>query len=137
MKVKFEKFSNGELNIPLIYFFVFTFLFIAGFIYIKMGFFPPMKCEFKEITGYPCPTCGSTRLFISIYNLNIVQALKYNPFVFVSGTLLYLWSLTGFIPIFFKKKLSFKITDKEKKITIISIAILFLINWIYLISNGI
>ncbi len=137
MKLKLEKFKKGELNIPLIYFLIFSFLFTAGYIFVKMGYLPPYECQFKKFTGYPCPTCGSTRLVLSIYNFDIASAFKYNPFIFLSGIILALWSLTGFLPIFFKKKIVIELNNKEKKILIILIGILFTLNWIYLILVGI
>jgi len=51
-------------------------------------------CYFKTITGLPCPGCGLTRAFISLYKGNMLEAFMYHP----------LWLLVpvvGFV-IFFK-----------------------------------
>lgn len=129
--------KKGDLNVPLIYFLVLTASFIGGFVIYKLGALPPLKCQFKEFTGYPCPTCGTTRLILSLYNLDIVSAFKFNPFMFLFGVILGLWTLTGFFPIFLKKKLVFEISVKEKKILVIVVTILFLLNWAYLVWAGI
>lgn len=39
-------------------------------------------CPAVILTGYPCPGCGMTRAFISLFRGNIGQAMKWNPMVF-------------------------------------------------------
>lgn len=47
----------------------------------EVNFFPP--CFFREITGFYCPGCGSTRAIHSLLNLNIKQAFRYNMLMFI------------------------------------------------------
>ena len=137
MVFRLEEYKKGEINIPLIYFLVIGFAAIGGFVIVKLGMLPPMKCHFKEFTGYPCPTCGTTRLMLALYNFHFIEAFKYNPFMFIFGVILGLWSMTGFLPLLIKKKLVISISQKEKKVLIIVLAILFFANWVYLILAGI
>ncbi len=37
-----------------------------------------VPCFFKYLTSIPCPGCGLTRSFISILNLDLISAIKYN-----------------------------------------------------------
>lgn len=37
-----------------------------------------IPCFFKYLTNIPCPGCGLTRSFISILNLDLISAIKYN-----------------------------------------------------------
>ncbi len=137
MKIKFKDSERGDLNIPLIYFIVFGTAAIGGLVFFKLGFFPMLPCHFKEFTGHPCPTCGTTRLVLALYRFDLKSAFFYNPFVFVSGVIFGLWALTGFFPVFFRKKLVISFSSFEKKVFLILILILFLLNWAYLWVNGI
>ncbi len=40
-------------------------------------------CMIKHITNIPCPSCGSTRSVLSLYNGEYLQALYWNPFGFI------------------------------------------------------
>ncbi|MDZ7333833.1 MAG: DUF2752 domain-containing protein [candidate division KSB1 bacterium] len=37
------------------------------------------SCYFRELTGYPCPSCGLTRSFHAIAHLEFQQAVKFHP----------------------------------------------------------
>ena len=66
-----------KICFSLIIFIIFSFFF---FLYLKFKIFIP--CVFHEITGLYCPGCGITRCFISIINLDFIQAFRYNCLVF-------------------------------------------------------
>ena len=40
-------------------------------------------CPFRYITGYPCPSCGSTHSALQIFRLHFGQAFYTNPFGYV------------------------------------------------------
>lgn len=40
-----------------------------------------LACKFKAITGYPCPGCGGTRAFVSLFRRDIWASFCYNPTV--------------------------------------------------------
>lgn len=61
-------------------------------------------CPFFTITSIPCPGCGIGRGLLSIYNLELIQALKYNPFSFL---ILYYQIKIGVL-FWFRKNHSFK-----------------------------
>lgn len=44
-----------------------------------------IPCIFHEITGFKCPGCGISRMFVSLARLDIAAAFKYNPFIFITG----------------------------------------------------
>ncbi len=41
--------------------------------------FPWFKCPYKQLTGKPCPLCGSTRAYIHTAHLHLEDALELNP----------------------------------------------------------
>ena len=51
------------------------------FLYLKVGIYIP--CLFRKLTGFYCPGCGITRMFLSILQLDFYQAFRYNPLVFI------------------------------------------------------
>lgn len=46
-------------------------------------------CQFKEITGIPCPGCGGCHALVALFHGNILEALHYHAFV-VYGACIYL-----------------------------------------------
>ena len=39
----------------------------------------PELCIFKEVTGIPCPSCGTTRSMLQILEGNLTESLVINP----------------------------------------------------------
>jgi hypothetical protein len=54
---------------------------------------PRPLCHFREWTGIPCPTCGSTRLADAVLSGKLVEAFLWNPLVFLSLTAVAGWAL--------------------------------------------
>ena len=53
-------------------------------------------CIFRYVTGYPCPSCGSTHAVLKIFQLNWVGAFYDNPIGFILAAtmiMLPLWLL--------------------------------------------
>lgn len=129
--------KKGELNLPLVY------LLVAGsgifFVYILYLFnqLPHLPCIFKTITGYPCPTCGSTRIVTSLINLDILSALFWNPLLFFGGIAFIAWWGYGFYMLFSGKKIQVTLTKKEGLFLRLGLLTLFILNWIYLVAAGV
>lgn len=54
----------------------------ASFVMIKYDLHLP--CLFRSITGYMCPGCGATRMFLSLMQLDIKEAFYNNIMLFLS-----------------------------------------------------
>ena len=43
-----------------------------------------IPCYFRELTGFLCPGCGTSRMMLSLIRLDIRTAFSYNPVAFIS-----------------------------------------------------
>lgn len=98
---------------------------------------PQIPCVFKTVTGYPCPTCGSTRAVLDFFHLDIVSAFRWNPLVVLGGIVFIAWVLYGFYMLFSGKKVQVTLTKNESRFLRWGVVILFILNWIYLIASGV
>lgn len=137
MTVSIVNRRKGELNLPLIYLSIFFILSSAVIYFYYNKIIPQIPCLFKVFTGHPCPTCGTTRLTLSLLNFNIIEAFFYNPLVFISGVLFFAWCLYGFYMAFSNKKIVVSLTNRDWVILRIIIVLSIILNWIYLELSGI
>ena len=91
---------------------------------------PVQLCLIKRLTGYPCPTCGSTRGVLSLLHGHIVRAWLYNPLLFSA---LGLFAAVTAVRIFFARGIKINLTKKERMLAWIVAIVLFLANWAYVI----
>ncbi|MBN1891746.1 MAG: DUF2752 domain-containing protein [Clostridiales bacterium] len=42
-----------------------------------------LPCVWHLLTGWYCPSCGTGRMFMSLLRLDLYQAFRYNPFIFI------------------------------------------------------
>lgn len=98
-------------------------------------------CMIKNVTGFPCPSCGTTRAVRLLWQGNILESLKMNPFgilVFMIMIFAPLWIAFDLI---FKKQTflnwynKIEFTVRTKWIAIVLI-LLVLLNWIWNIKKG-
>ena len=55
---------------------------VASFIMIWMDFYLP--CPFRSLTGYLCPGCGATRMFLNLFQMDIRGAFESNGMVLIA-----------------------------------------------------
>lgn len=78
-------------------------------------------CIIKYFTNIPCPGCGLTRAFLSLFTLDLYKAFHYHP-LFWTIPILFLYYL--FDGKLFKNKVI-------NNLILIVIILLFINNWIY------
>lgn len=129
--------TKGELNLPLVYFMVVGTCSMLVYVLYLAKRIPPIPCVFKTLTGYPCPTCGATRVVRSLFQFDIVAAFLWNPLLFLAGIVFMIWVFYGFYMLFSGKKVQVILTEKEKRFLRWGIVIVFLLGWIYLVLAGV
>lgn len=55
-----------------------------GFVYLFFSIYYLQKaeitlCWFKNITGYNCPSCGTTRAVAALFEADVLKAIQLNP----------------------------------------------------------
>lgn len=103
--------------------------------------FPPrfhaLRCVFKETTGLPCATCGSTRTFALMGEGRFAAAMRINPFIFFGsllGLLLAGHALGAYLGLW--RFSQFGIIQRNRRLFTVALLVLFLANWLYLILTG-
>lgn len=71
-----------------------------------------LDCVFYKATGFPCPGCGGTRAFYSLFRGEFLKSIEYHPVV-IYGTLA--WA--HFMALYFYRK-HFHGKNREKEIRI-------------------
>ena len=82
-------------------------------------------CPWKKNFNIECAGCGLTRMFISLYKLDIYQAFRYNPLMFCLLVIFIIYGLYILICKIIHKKY-YKIKEREMWIILV-LVILFMI----------
>ena len=127
-----------HFNYKIKYLIIITFL-IMGYLFLLINGFPEDKtlCIFKNLTGIPCPACGSTRATLLLFHGEIRKSLLLNPFGLVTNIIIII-SIAWMAADIIKKRetfLPFLKTDWNIWVKI-TLLIIILINWIWNISKG-
>jgi len=112
------------------------FLIAARLIPIGMQVTP--GCLFKRFTGFPCLFCGYTRAFQHIARLDLAAAAADNPaavLLFVFMFAVALWNMAGLLAKKLLRPGPF-LRPSNRKLFMLGIAGIFVLNWIYRIVNG-
>lgn len=75
--------KEGRIQLVIIGFVIAALAAAFGYILIEVIGFRP-QCSIHLLTGFSCITCGSTRLVEALLEFNILQAFRWNPFIFIS-----------------------------------------------------
>lgn len=113
----------------------------AGFIYlfyhVKRAQNETFRvCIIKNVTGYPCPSCGTTRAVSFLLEGKIMESVLLNPFgilIAIIMTVFPVWVLTDIIlkkDSFFKAYKKVETTIRKPWLASILVLVVFL-NWIW------
>jgi hypothetical protein len=86
-------------------------------------------CQFKNLTGFDCPTCGVSRSMYSVMNFQIWNSIAYNPLgvMAVVGLLFSLLKMS--IELLLKREISFHWKKNTLKIVLFTLTSVIAINW--------
>lgn|SRR5208283_5068983 len=131
MHLVYKKRANGQIEFGIIYGGIALLALCAARFLPVLAFLP--SCPVHDLTGLPCPTCGSSRSIVYLAQGNILSSLTINPLAalcVIAAILYFLYSLVAFtlgIP-----KINIQNTEREKNIIRICALTLILANWLYL-----
>ena len=114
---------------------------LAGFIYLFYNIHTLQSqtfrvCIIKNVTGYPCPSCGTTRAVTMLLEGKIIESLLLNPFGILVAIVMTIFPFWVLIDIILKKESFFR-TYKKAEATIRKpwlasiLIVLVLLNWIW------
>jgi hypothetical protein len=89
-----------------------------------------LTCQFKNLTGYDCPTCGLSRSVYSFLSLRITDSIGYNPLgcVLVLGLFAFLVKFAA--ELITKKEIIIPIIKPYRKFMLFFILLLVFSTWI-------
>lgn len=88
-------------------------------------------CPVRRVTGFPCPTCGSTRAGVALVSLRPAEALRLNPFM---------TALMVGVPVFVAWRLTlgrhgpFMSSRSAARLVWIALGLLA-VNWVYILAT--
>ncbi|MFT3794723.1 DUF2752 domain-containing protein [Flavobacterium sp.] len=132
---------------------LYTLLAIAcffGFVYLGLSFYTDEifkgaevhPCILKTVTGYPCPSCGTTRsVKLLLFEGDWLGALMMNPIGIIVGMLMVLIPIGLLYDVLSKKQILFDAYRKTEKIVTtkwiaVVLVILVILNWIWNINKN-
>ncbi len=97
---------------------------------------PLPACNFKRLTGVPCPFCGGTRALKSVAEFDLWAAVQFNPLVCLAGLAVVAWFALWVTDRFRTRPLRPRIRRLIDRWPVWWIAGgLVLVNWAYLIRT--
>lgn len=98
-------------------------------------------CIIKNVTGYPCPSCGTTRAVQEFLKGNLVNSFFMNPFGIIVAILMAIIPLWILFDLIFKKETFYSNYKKIETIirirwVAIILIVLVILNWIWNIKKG-
>ena len=138
-KLVFIDRKKTELGVPAWPFLALSFAMLGAgaFIVKKWLLFLIPPCGMHEMLGIPCPTCGVCRMAFAFIEGDLAGSFLVQPFMFSLLIFFTLWIAAGIIAFLFGKLMFLEISPFWRKYLWVPLVVLFLLNWAYLIKEGI
>jgi len=132
--------NNFAVNYFLL---VFSGAILAVARFFPIGRFPLGFCLLKNITGFPCPTCGFTRAFCDFANGHWAAGIHLCPFaflVFLAVAAAFVFNAAVIAASLFEKRIILppfcRLSSKRAVILALVLFVLVIANWIYRLAMG-
>lgn len=98
-------------------------------------------CFFHQLTGWPCPSCGSTRAFHALLQGEITDSVQINPLGVLAAIAAMLMVPFLLIDLLYGKSMVYRVYQHGEKwlkrpLIAVPFSVLVLANWIWNISKG-
>ncbi|MGL5636832.1 MAG: DUF2752 domain-containing protein [Bacteroidales bacterium] len=119
---------------------------VLGYIYIFLAseyvsseIFP--RCIFQNVTGFPCPSCGSTRAMLELVHGHYLRAFTMNCLCYVQALFLLFSPLLLIFDLIFNTRWVYRIyiwiiSQINRRCVAITLISLIAVNWVYLIVEN-
>ena len=105
--------------------------------FVPVARLPFWGCVLRQTTGWPCPSCGLTRVAERVAHGNLAGAWEANPLGTVGALLFALTALISLLHLLFKLPIpDVRLTRREAFLTRATIVLLVLFNYAYLIVKA-
>lgn len=94
-------------------------------------------CSLKSMLGIPCMTCGATRGTMRLLYGDVAGGFLFQPMIMIAYMAIAAWGLTSFFFFVQDKRVRVHLSDRASLAFKISLIVIPLSNWIYLIAMGI
>lgn len=92
---------------------------------------PAPLCNFRRLTGLPCPTCGTTRMVLALGRADFTAALAYNPLALLLLAVAVAWLVLRTV---FRRRIVLITSTAARRAWTTVLIVLVLANWAYLIT---
>ncbi|WP_185215820.1 DUF2752 domain-containing protein [Sphingobacterium mizutaii] len=116
-----------------------------GIIWLLLDYYASANitlCPVKLVTGYPCPSCGTTRSISALFNGQLKDAFMINPLGIVSSIIIMAVLVLMLLDLVAKRDCYYKVYNQVEKFLqqhkafSAILVILVILNWAWNISKG-
>ena len=97
---------------------------------------PVTLCLFKAVTGRPCLTCGTTRVLGRLFAADLRGAVLMNPLSALILLSFVPWALLDLVLLARGRTFALEVSPGLARVLRISVPLLLVANWAYLVAAG-